>query len=236
MFRANTELKTSQSELAAAIATNNMLRLETKKYHAMRRKIEINNQTFVDRVNTYETSLMDELQATSELYELHYNPVVREVEAMEANLLNTLRISCNMFQHLNVMDPIDIRRLQLKSTDHIRTLLPFKYLDLVEFEQLIDNLTIQYFNINDVICEEGDDGVLDPTTRNYYIIADGTCCVSKYNSDLNRNVNLAELTIGHGFGEQSLIREDGKRTATVTATSKMMTFVFKTMAFVIQND
>ena len=231
LYRVTIELKESEEELAAAIAMNTMLRKETQKYHQMRRDIEKTNQNFVDRVHTYEVSLMDELQATSELYELHYNPVVREVEAMEANLLNTLRISCNMFQHLNVMDPIDIRRLQLKSTDHIRTLLPFKYLDLVEFEQLIDNLTIQYFNINDVICEEGDDGVLDPTTRNYYIIADGTCCVSKYNSDLNRNVNLAELTIGHGFGEQSLIREDGKRTATVTATSKMMTFVLHSALF-----
>ena len=152
LFRANTELKTSQSELAAAIATNNMLRLETKKYHAMRRKIEINNQTFVDRVNTYETSLMDELQATSELYELHYNPVVREVASLENNIVDTLRISSEMFSHLNVFDPIDIRRLQMKCTADIRNLLPFKHLNLVEFESLIDQLKLEYWNVNDVIC------------------------------------------------------------------------------------
>jgi hypothetical protein len=152
LFRANTELKTSQSELAAAIATNNMLRLETKKYHAMRRKIEINNQTFVDRVHTYETSLMDELQATSELYELHYNPIVREVASLENNIVDTLRISSEMFSHLNVFDPIDIRRLQMKCTADIRNLLPFKHLNLIEFESLIDQLKLEYWNINDVIC------------------------------------------------------------------------------------
>ena len=76
--------------------------------------IEKGNETFAARVSTYEASLMDELQATAELYELHYNPVLREVNELEQNFMNMLRIAKIMFSHLNVFDPIDIRRLQMK--------------------------------------------------------------------------------------------------------------------------
>ena len=57
---------------------------------------------------------MDELQATSELYELHYNPLLREVNELEQNLVDMLRIAQSMFSHLNVFDPIDLHRLQMK--------------------------------------------------------------------------------------------------------------------------
>lgn len=231
LYRYETELQDTEDDLAKIISTNNMLRKETLKYHTMRRAIEEKNQTFLDRVKTYEVSLMDELQATSELYELHYNPMVREVNEMEENVTNILRISSSMYSQLNVMDPIDIRRLQLKSTNHIRHLLPFKFLNLQEFEQIIDSLEIKYFQTNDIICQEGDDGTLDPSTRNYYIIADGTCNVSKFNTASGENIHLCELTQGDGFGEQQLIREDGKRTATVTASSKMMLFALHSKLF-----
>ena len=231
LHRYETELQDTEDDLAEIISTNNMLRKETLKYHTMRHTIEEKNQTFLDRVKTYEVSLMDELQATSELYELHYNPMVREVNEMEENVTNILRISSSMYSQLNVMDPIDIRRLQLKSTNHIRHLLPFKFLNLQEFEQIIDSLEIKYCQTNDIICQEGDDGTLDPSTRNYYIIADGTCNVSKFNTVSGENIHLCELTKGDGFGEQQLIREDGKRTATVTATSKMMLFALHSKLF-----
>ena len=58
----------------------------------------------------------------------------------------------------------------------------------------------------------------------YYIIVDGTASVTKWNEATQENVELITLTIGNGFGEMALIRKDGKRTATVTASSKMMTF------------
>ena len=86
-------------------------------------------------------------------------------------------------------------------TLHIRQLLPFKYLNNLEFELIIDSLKIQYYQSNEIICTEDEIG------DQYYIIADGTCVVSKYNQETNENIELAMLQPSDGFGEMALIRE-----------------------------
>jgi len=80
-------------------------------------------------------------------------------------------------------------------------LLPFKYLNNSEFELIIDHLKIKYFQVNEIICYEQEKG------DTYYIIADGTCVVSKYNHETNEEIELAVLQPSDGFGEMALIRE-----------------------------
>ena len=91
-------------------------------------------------------------------------------------------------------------------TLHIRQLLPFKYLNNLEFELIIDSLKIQYYQSNEIICTEDEIG------DQYYIIADGTCVVSKYNQETNENIELAVLQPSDGFGEMALIREVKEKT------------------------
>ena len=225
LYLAREELRKSEAELSEAISYNNMLRAETKKYHTMRRKIQSGRQHVVDRLHKYETSLMDELQATGELYEMHYNPTVLQVNQLEDSVLNLLRVANNMFKELGVFDHIDVRRLQLKTTRSIRKLLPFQYLDRNEFEKLIDELKIANFEDGDAICIEGEEG------NDFYIMVDGEVTVYQWSEDEQRDVEIVTLGMGATFGEMALLRLDGKRTASVIAKGDVRAFTLDRRKF-----
>ena len=85
----------------------------------------------------------------------------------------------------------------------------FARLPMANIQQLFAFLEPVAFKAGDTVIKQGDSG------DNYYIIQEGTCEITRVPEDGEEPIKLAELTVGEGFGEESLLT-DATRNATIS--------------------
>jgi len=93
--------------------------------------------------------------------------------------------------------------------NNLKTLQPFAMLEPEKMLILTGKLTEQNYSAGEDIIKQGEDGDA------YYIVKSGSVAVIKQKGDAEPQ-QVATLTVGHAFGEESLIREE-PRNATVRA-------------------
>ncbi len=98
------------------------------------------------------------------------------------------------------------------SGDWMTTMLQselFARLPMANIQQLFAFLEPVAFKAGDTVIKQGDSGDI------YYIIQEGTCEITRVPEEGEKPVTLAELTVGEGFGEESLLTNT-TRNATIT--------------------
>ncbi|MBL7032064.1 MAG: cyclic nucleotide-binding domain-containing protein [Nitrospira sp.] len=93
--------------------------------------------------------------------------------------------------------------------NNLKTLQPFAMLEPEKMLTLTEKLKEKKYSAGEDIIKQGEDGDA------YYIVKSGSLAVIKQKGD-EEPVQVATLTTGHAFGEESLIREE-PRNATVRA-------------------
>ncbi|MCK5498276.1 MAG: cyclic nucleotide-binding domain-containing protein, partial [Gammaproteobacteria bacterium] len=85
----------------------------------------------------------------------------------------------------------------------------FARLPMANIQQLFAYLEPVAYEAGDAVIKQGDPG------DNYYIIQEGTCEITRVPEEGEKPIKLAELTVGEGFGEESLLT-NATRNATIT--------------------
>jgi CRP/FNR family transcriptional regulator, cyclic AMP receptor protein len=104
------------------------------------------------------------------------------------------------------------------SVDLIRAVPLFSDLDQKTAERLAGEFVERHFDTGAAIATEGSGGL------NFFIVASGEAAVSV------KGAQVATLGPGASFGEVALV-DKSARTATVTATSPMVTFALPVWSF-----